>query len=73
MLVELILSLLVLRKSEFLDDDLGMNQKKKIDYQSRFPVIQMYSMCQVASVCRGSAWNENLESLQVDWKRKTRL
>ena len=31
----------------------------------------MYSMCQEARVCRGSAWNENLESLQADWKRKT--
>ena len=28
-------------------------------------------MCQEANVCRGSAWNENLESLQVEWKRKT--
>ena len=28
-------------------------------------------MCQVASVCRGSAWNENLESLLVDWKLET--
>ena len=36
-----------------------------------FLLIRMYSMCQVANVCRGSAWNENLESLQVDWKRKT--
>ena len=27
-------------------------------------------MCQVACVCRGSAWNENLESSQADWKRK---
>ena len=31
----------------------------------------MYSMCQEAGVCRRSAWNENLESLQVDWERKT--
>ena len=28
-------------------------------------------MCQEASICRGSAWNEILESLQADWKRKT--
>ena len=43
----------------------------KIDYQKRFPVIQMNSTYLEADVCRGSAWIENLESLQVDWKRKT--
>ena len=58
----------VVRKGEFLDDDLGV---KKIDFQKRFPVIPTYSVCQETSVCRGSAWNENLESLLVDWKRKT--
>ena len=31
----------------------------------------MYSMCRVACVRRGSPWNENLEALQVDWKRET--
>ena len=31
----------------------------------------MYSTCQEESVCRGSAWKENMESLQADWKRKT--
>ena len=70
-LVELALVLFVVRQSEFLEDDLGVNQMQKIDYQKRFPVIQTYSMCQEAGVCRGSAWNENLESLQVHWKRKT--
>ena len=39
--------------------------------KKRFPVIPMYSMCQEAGVCRGSAWNENLESLLADWKGKT--
>ena len=70
-LVELIFVPFVVRKGEFLDDDLGVNQTSKIDYQKRFPVIPMYSMCQEASVCRGSAWNENSESLQVDWRRET--
>ena len=28
-------------------------------------------MCPEAGVCRGSALNENLESLQADWERKT--
>ena len=50
---------------------LGENQTWKNEYQKRFTVIPMYSMCQEAGDCRGSAWNKNLESLQVDWKRKT--
>ena len=66
-----ILALLVLYKSEFLDNYFVMNQMWQSDYLERSPVIQMYSMCQVASVCRGLARNENLESLQVDWKRET--
>ena len=70
-LVELILVLFVVRKGEYLEGDLRVNQKWKIDYQKTFLVILMYSMCQEASVCRGSAWSENLESLQADWKRKT--
>ena len=69
--MELILVLFVLRKSEFLEDDLGVNQTLKIDYQKRFLVIQLSSMCQEASVCGGQAWNENLGSMQVDWRRKT--
>ena len=28
-------------------------------------------MYQMASVCRSSAWNKNLEALLVDWERKT--
>ena len=59
------------RKGEFLGDDLGVDQTWKIDYLKHFPVIQMYSLCQEAIVSRGSAWNENLESSQVDWKRLT--
>ena len=70
--MELILVLFVVRKGEeFLDDDLGVNQTLKINYQKRFPEIPMYSMCQEGGVCRGSAWNENLESLQADWKCET--
>ena len=67
LLVELILSLFVLRKSEFLDNDFGTNQTQNINFQKRFPVVQMHSMCQVAGVCRG----DNLEALLVDWERKT--
>ena len=70
-LEELILVLFVVRQSEFLKEDLGVNQTWKNDYQKRFPVIPMYSMCSGAGVCRGSAQNENLESRLVDWKRKT--
>ena len=58
---ELILVPFVVRKGEFLEDDLDVNQTWNIDYQKRFPVIPMCSMCQEASVCRGSVWNENLE------------
>ena len=49
----------------------GWNKRRKLITKKRFPVIQMYSMCQEACVCRGSAWNEHLESLQADWKRMT--
>ena len=70
-LVEVILVLFVVRNGEFVEDDLGVNQTQKIDYQKSFPVIPMYSMCQAAGVCHNSAWNENLESLQVDWKHET--
>ena len=31
---------------------------QKKDYQKRLPVVQTYSMCQVASVCRISAYND---------------
>ena len=33
---------------EFLEDDFWVNRTLKIDYQKRFPVIPMYSMCQLA-------------------------
>ena len=65
------LFLLVLYNSKFLEDDCGMNEMQKIDNQKRVPVIQMYSMCQEACVSRGSAWNQNLKSLHVDWNVKT--
>ena len=71
LLEELILVLFVVRKTELLEDDLGLNQTLEIDNQNRFPVLPMYSMSQEASVCRCSAWNEKLESLLVDWERKT--
>ena len=35
----------------------------------RFPVVQMDSTFQVASVCSGSAWIADLKSLLVDWER----
>ena len=47
------------------------NQTWKIVFQKRFLVIQTDSMCQAAIFCRGWAWNENSESLQVDWKRES--
>ena len=56
---------------QFFEDDFGTNQLWKIDYQKRFPVIQMNYMYSEADVCRGSAGNENLELSQVDWKRET--
>ena len=43
-LVELILVLFVVRKGEFLDDDLGVNQTYKMDYQKGLPVLQIDSM-----------------------------
>ena len=46
----------------------GWIKRRELITKKRFPVVPMYSMCQEAGVCRGSAWNENLESLQADWK-----
>ena len=54
---------------EFLDGLFVMTQVSDVDLQKRFPVIQIDSMCQVASVCRSLAWRVDLESLQVYWKR----
>ena len=51
---------------EFLDALFVMTQVSNVDLQKRFPVIQIDSMCQVASVCRSLAQREDLESLQVD-------
>ena len=64
--LESILSLLVSYNGEFLDDDFGTNQMWNIGYQKSCPVVQTHSMCQAASVRRGLAQNENLESLLVD-------
>ena len=47
-----------------------MNQTWKIDFQKRFPVIQIDSTCRAAICCRGQAWTWNSESVHVDWKRK---
>ena len=43
--VELILVLFLVRKGDFLDDDLGVDQTWKIEYKKRFTVIPMYSIC----------------------------
>ena len=59
------------RQIEFVEDDLWVNQLQKIDYQKRFPVVQIDSMYQAAIFCRGQVWNFNSEPLQVDWKRET--
>ena len=53
------------RQIEFFEDDFWVNQTSKIDFPKRFPVIQVDSMCQAAIFCRGWAWSENSESLQV--------
>ena len=64
----LLLGFFARRQIEFFEDDLWVNQTC---YRTLFPVIQIDSMCQVAGVCRGSARNENSESLQFDWQRRT--
>ena len=46
-----------------------LTQVSDVNLQKRFPVIQIDSMCQVASVCGNEAYRVDLESLQVDWKR----
>ena len=71
LLVELMLSLFAFHLGEFLEKDFRENQVWKIDYLKRFPVTRVHSMYQMASICCGSAWNENLESLLVDWERET--
>ena len=43
-----------------------MTQVSNVDLQTRFPVIQIDSMCQVASICRSLALSVVLESLLVD-------
>ena len=55
---------------EFLDEVLVMTRASNVDLQKkRFPVVQMDSLFQVASVCRSSAQIADLESLLVDWER----
>ena len=46
-----------------------MNRLVQVDCQKRFPMYQASSMCQVAGFGRGSAYNEDLEQLLVDWER----
>ena len=45
-----------------------MNRTQDVDCQKRFNVIQTNSMYQVANVCLGLAWIEDLERLLVDWE-----
>ena len=59
----------VSQTDEFLDRMFVMTQVSNVDLQKRFPVIQIDSMCQVASICRSLAWSVDLESLLFDWKR----
>ena len=54
---------------EFLDEVFVMTPVSNVDLQKRFPVVQIDSMFQRASVCHSSAQNEDLESLSVDWER----
>ena len=43
---------LVSKIDEFLDKVFVMTRMSNVDLQKRFPVVQIDSMCQVASVCR---------------------
>ena len=54
---------------EFLDKVFVMTRTSSVDLQKRFPVIQVDSMFQVASVCRRSAKIADFEPLLVDWER----
>ena len=51
------------------DKVFAMTQASNVGVQKRFPVVQMDSMFQVASVCRSSAEIADLKSLLVDWER----
>ena len=57
--------LFVVRKGEFLDVDLGVNQMCKIDYQKRFPVIQIG----VAALCSGFCARSLLSCRKLHWSR----
>ena len=56
---------------EFLDKVFAMTRVSNVDLQKRFPVVQVDSMFQVASVCRrlGTDHGLELKSLLVDWER----
>ena len=61
---------LMSQNDEFLDRVFVMTQVSNVDLpKKRFPVVQVDSMCQVASICRSLAKRVDLESLLVDWKR----
>ena len=57
--------------SRFLCTSSDWIKRRKLISKKRFPVIQIDSMYQMSSVCRGWPKNENSESSQVDWKRET--
>ena len=50
-----ILVLFVVRKTEFLEDDLWVNHTQEIDFQKRFPVIPMQAF--VAAQHGTRTWN----------------
>ena len=60
---------LVSQVDEFRERVFVMTQVSNVELQKSFPVIQIDSMCQVASVCRSWAQHVDLESLLVDWER----
>ena len=55
---------------ESLDKLFVMTRASNVDFQKRFPVVQMDSMFQGASACRSSAQIADFESLLVDWERE---
>ena len=46
-------------------------KRRKMISKKRSPVLQIDSMYQAATFCRGWVANENSESSQVDWERET--
>ena len=53
---------------EFPDEVFAMTRASNVDVQKRFPVVQVDSMFQVASVRRSSAQITDLGFLLVDWE-----